>query len=605
MSNPQNDPPVPETAQADPHPDQPVHQNSNTAKESKPRKPVRLWPGVAILALQWTAIIVIYLIMPEPGFIPVLAGFIGGVLLLIWWLFFSRALWVERIGIILLMVLAVMVTKRLVHPSISGGGMGMLMPILTVPFLSIALVASVAAGRRLATWPRRGVMAAAVLVACAVLMPIRTGGITTRGSQDLHWRWTMTPEERLLTQTEEPAPPAANLASTSAGSQPQWPGFRGSNRDSVLRGVQIETNWAQKPPVEIWRRPVGPGWSSFSVSGKYFFTQEQRGDNEVVSCYEIATGKPVWRHNDAARFYESNAGAGPRGTPTLSNGRVYTIGATGIVNALDASNGAVIWTRNAANDTNAKIPHWGFASSPLIVNDTVIVATSGVLAAYDAANGNPRWVGPAGKGGYSSPHLATLDGVEQVLFMNGEGVMSVAAADGKLLWKHAWSSDGIVQPALSTDGGVLIGSGSGMANVGLVNVAVAHQDGAWTTKERWKSEGLMPYFNDFVILKDHAYGFDGSGLACIDLKTGTAKWASERYANGQVILLADQELLLVLSEKGELALAKATPDQFVEVAKFQALQGKTWNHPVVAGDTLLVRNSEQMAAYRLTPRGGD
>ena len=268
--------------------------------------------------------------------------------------------------------------------------MGNLSYILAIPTLSVALVAWATASRRLAPGARAAAAAVAVLLGCLPWMLVRTGGIDANGKSDFHWRWTPTPEDRLLAQADEPkplapapaeipapaavaspedkidsaaAPAAARVEPAAAARSPtrpaEWPGFRGPDRDGVVHGVQIETDWSQSPPVEMWRRPIGPGWSSFAVSGDLLYTQEQRGDDEVVSCYRLSTGEPVWRHRDATRFWESNGGAGPRGTPTLSNGRVYTLGATGILNALDAANGAVVWSRNAASDTNAKIPDVG------------------------------------------------------------------------------------------------------------------------------------------------------------------------------------------------------------------------------------------------------
>ena len=217
----------------------------------------------------------------------------------------------------------------------------------------------------------------------------------------------------------EPAvlPPAPAEAETGA----DWPGFRGPHRDDIVPGVRIKTDWTASPPVALWRRPIGPGWSSFAVRGDLIYTQEQRGPDEVVACYKLTTGEPVWAHRDPARFWESNGGPGPRATPTLSNGRVYTFGATGILNALDARDGAVVWSRNAASDTGMKTPQWGFASSPLVVDDLVIVATAGQLVAYDLATGARRWTGPAHGVSYSSPHLLTIDGVAQILLLSEAG----------------------------------------------------------------------------------------------------------------------------------------------------------------------------------------
>jgi outer membrane protein assembly factor BamB len=310
----------------------------------------------------------------------------------------------------------------------------------------------------------------------------------------------------------------------------------------------------------------------------------------------------VWRHRDAVRFYESNGGPGPRATPTLSHGRVFALGATGILNALDARTGAVVWSRNAATDTKKAVPDWGVASSPIVFDDLVIAAVAGQLIAYEAVSGQPRWVGQSGGAGYSSPHLATIAGVPQVLLIRGSRTISVSPTDGKLLWEYSSGppAAGIVQPAVAGDDTILLATTDAMTGNGISRIAVSQGAAGWAVAERWTSRGLKPYFNDFVVHKGQAFGFDGAIMSCIDLENGERKWKGGRYGNGQLILLAEQDLLLVTTEEGELALVSATPDKFTEIARVPALHSKTWNHPVIVGDVLLVRNGEEMAAFRLS-----
>jgi outer membrane protein assembly factor BamB len=600
-----------------------------------PEKPLRLWPGVVIVIVQWLLWFVLPHVVPEAQLVSGLGGAAGGLAIVLWWLFFSRARWSDRVGAVVLAIVAVIATRPLLHRSIQAGGMGMLFFFSVIPGLSLAWVAGAVVGRRLAARSRRAVMAAAILLSCGVWTLLRTDGIISGGSQ-LAWRWTPTAEERLLARiaAEPPLPPPAAAPPTPpvpktpekpptvppvhrpasiprppapTETTAEWPGFRGPRRDGIVRGVRIQTDWSASPPVEVWRRPIGPGWSSFAVGGDLLYTQEQRGEDEIVGCYRASTGEPVWMHREATRFWESNGGPGPRATPTLSNGRVYALGATGILNALDAATGAVVWSRNAASDTGRTLPTWGFAGSPLVVGDVVIVATSGTLAAYDVATGEPRWVGPRHGGSYSSPHLATLGGVAQVLLLSPPGAVSVAPADGAVLWEHTWDTGNIVivQPALTAEGDVLIHALAMTGGAGLRRLAVTHGAAGWSVEERWTSRGLKPYFNDFVVHRGHAYGFDGSILACIDLADGQRKWKGGRYGQGQLVLLSDQDVLLVLSEEGELALVGATPDQFTELARVPVLQAKTWNHPALVGDVLLIRNGEEMAAFRLPLAAAD
>ena len=367
---------------------------THETNELEPRKPLRLWPGVIALAVQWLAWHGVALVDPAATPWGIMVSIYAGLAFLLWWLFSSRAPWAERLGALALMIVAIVATKRVVHASIAGGGMGFMLYMLAFPALNLAILAGAVVGRAMPAARRRATMAGAILLACTVFTLLRTGGMTGEGDLDLHWRWSATPEERLLAETADEPRVDATPAVVSAGAD--WPGFRGAQRDGVVRGVRIESDWSKSPPRELWRRPIGPGWSSFAVHGELVYTQEQRGEHELVSCYRLTTGEPVWSHRDAVRFWESNAGAGPRGTPTLHGERVYALGATGIVNALEAASGAVVWSRNAAADTETTVPDWGFASSPLVIDDLVVVATSGRLAACAVASGEPRWLGPAG-----------------------------------------------------------------------------------------------------------------------------------------------------------------------------------------------------------------
>lgn len=594
---------------------------------------LRLWPGVAIVATQWALRFGLPVVMPDATMYAVMSGLAGWLALVVWWLLFSRAAWFDRVAAIVLMLGAMAAAWPFLDLSLQTGAMGLVYPMLAVPGLCLAFVIWAAASRGWSPAVRRATMAVAIVLPCFAWTLARTGGFTGGFENDIAFRWAPTPEDRVLAMPDDtpavvpvsPAPtpattpvasngtPSLTSVATAADPTPDatpavegvnasldWPGFRGRERDGIVRGVRIATDWSASPPKELWRRPIGPGWSSFAVHGDVFYTQEQRGQDETVAAYRVSTGAPVWKHRDAARFWESNAGAGPRGTPTLGNGRVYALGATGILNVLDAATGRAVWMRNAGTDSNTRVPEWGFSASPWLVDDLVIVAAAGKLVAYDAATGTLRWIGPDGGPGYSSPHLLTIHGVPQILLLDAKGATSVSPADGKKLWDVAVTSGGmaspIVQPAMTADGDVLITAGD---ITGLHRIAVAKSGSEWSATSRWSTNGLKPYFNDFVVHDGFAYGFDGSLLACIDLADGKRRWKGGRYGSGQLVLLPDQDLLLVLGEEGDLALVSATADKFTELGKVPAISGKTWNHPVLVGDILLVRNGEEMAAFRL------
>ncbi len=561
-------------------------------------KPLRLLPGVVIAIMLLLIRYVIPEIAPGALYAGVFGGIFGGLAVVIWWIFFSRAPGFERWFAPVLMIAALLATSQILDRSIATANVGLMFPMFSIPVLAIVFVVWAVATRNLSNRLRRATMVATILVASGFWALLRTDGMDSEVHHDLAWRWAKTPEERFLEKAGNELTKIV-LDSAVMATEAEWPGFRGPDRNGIVRGMKFGTDWTKSPPVEIWRRSVGPGCSSFAVHGALLFTQEQRGDYEMVTCYSLETGDPLWRHSDSTRFWDSHAGPGPRSTPTLSKGRVYTLGATGILNVLDERNGTLIWSRDAASDTKVQIPGWGYTSSPLVVDSTVIVAIAGNLAAYDIVTGNPRWIGPDGGESYSSPHLMTIDNVKHILFMNKAGVTSRKPYDGKVLWDLPESGVRVIQPALINENDILVDAGDAK---GVRRISIKNGSGDCTIEELWTSNKLRPNHNDLVVHKGHAYGFEGPGLICMDISNGDRKWRGGRYG-GQFLLLADQDLLLILSEEGELALVKADPERFEELARFPAIEGKTWNHPVLVNDVLVVRNTQEMAAFRLALEG--
>ncbi len=557
---------------------------------------LRLWPGVLLALLLVGARFGLPLVSSDLSMPAMMASLGFAAAILLWWLFFSRARIVDRVLAPVLIAASALVVRPFLDESMETAGYGQLYWVFSLPLLCVALVvwASFFGGRSPAG--RRIAMAVVLLLTAGAWTAVRFDGTDGGFDADLSLRWTKTAEDRLVAAGDSAPAVSEGVASIDTGGG--WSAFRGPERDSRISNLRIATNWEASPPVEMWRRSIGPGWGSFSVRGDLLYTQEQRGDEEVVATYRVSNGEPVWKHRDRVRFWEAIGGAGPRATPTLAGNIAYALGATGILNALDAENGSLVWSRNTVEDTGAVIPDWGVSGSPMVLGDTVYVAASGALAAYDAATGTPRWIGePTSGESYSSPHLFKTEESQQIVLLDSEGVKAVDPSDGSPLWNHSWPGAPIVQPAFTDNGDILVSASeqSGLRRLAVTGSAAA----GWSAQEQWTSIRLKPYFNDFVVHEGYAYGFDGRILAAMDLVDGKRVWKGGRYGNGQLVLLADQGLLLVLSEDGDLALVSATPDGFEELSLVPALEGKTWNHPVVVGRVLLIRNGVEMAAFRL------
>jgi outer membrane protein assembly factor BamB len=593
--------PVPSDQQEFPAPAAPA--------QGAPQSPLRLrlWPGVVILVVQW-------LIISIPAWVaPVtIAHFMGWFLgpmvgagaLAVWWLFASRVGRVDRWLPLLVCAGAGVATWLLSDPSVGWTGL----VIYALPAATTAWVLWLVATPYL-RWPiRRAGLLVLPTLAWLCFILVRYEGATGSLSANFRYRWSPTTEEQFLAEAAAgKVMGSSSSASTSAPLvlQPgDWPGFRGPERDSRLKGVRIATDWKAHPPRRLWHHLVGPGWSSFAVVGTHVFTQEQWADEEVVVCYDANSGDKIWAHPDRTRFSELMGGVGPRATPTFHDGKLYAQGATGRLNCLDAASGRVLWSHDVAADSGATLPQWGFSASPLVAQGMVMVfagAPGKSVLGYNAKTGDLAWSAGEGQFSYCSLHPVRVAGVEQVVIATDRGLTAFLPTKGEVLWQHDWPLSGgmarVVQPTPLGDSDFLIGASFG---VGTRRVHVRHDGDNWTSQEVWTTRAIKPYFNDLVIHGDHLYGFDSSFLTCVSLNDGKGKWRARDYGSGQVLLLADQQLLLVLGEQGEVALVDAVADAHRERARFQAIEGKTWNHPVVAHGKLFVRNAKEAACFELT-----
>jgi outer membrane protein assembly factor BamB len=569
-----------------------------------PLRPLRSWPAALLLVGLWT---VSWLprFFEEAAPPIMMAGMMGPLLfvllILVWWVFLSRATVAEKVLGLLGLALIITVTSLLADKSIQGFGM----VIYALPCGITAFAAGLVLLGRMTSRKRTWIALLAALFAFGFWDLVRTDEIWGDFQTARSWRWEPTAEERFLASLDErqvagEGEPPAEIS--AAIDDAPWPAFRGPKRRGVQPGVVLSENWQTRPPRELWRVRIGPGWSSFSVADDRLFTQEQRGDEEVVSCYDASTGTQLWVHADQSRFWEAVGGAGPRATPTLHQGMLFALGAKGLLNRLDPATGEQIWEADINADAGREPPTWGYASSPLVTHDVVIVHAGGDgdkgLLAYDVEAGELRWSVPAGDHSYSSPQLSELDGRTCVLMLTNQGLTFVDPAEGKLLGQYDWRFAGyrVVQPLVVGESSVLLGTPMG---TGTRRIEVRFRDDELVAEQEWTSRRMNPYYNDYVAHEGYLYGFDNNIFACVDLETGERVWKQGRYGNGQVLLLPDADQLLVTSEDGELVLLRATPDTHEELARYQVLEGRTWNHPVLVGNRLYVRNGEEAACYEM------
>jgi hypothetical protein len=563
-------------------------------------RPLRIWIPLLLLPLMVVARYV-SVWFPELPMVWMVGAFVPsllGLLILAWWVLLSRAWWVERVvGLV-----GVTAALALVIAGLDPTMLGPPIIVLTMPTALAAFAIALVLLSQMRSFQRTvwAVVVSGLVAGFSLLLT--NEGASGDFSFGFSWRWQPSPEQVFLAKRESSKSEGPVKEPTAEAFQnPPWPGFRGPLREGVQRGVRFSSDWNRNPPEQLWRIPVGPAWSSFAVAHGFVLTQEQRGESEVIACYDADNGREVWAQGIRSRFFDALGGLGPRSTPTVADGSIYALTAEGQLVALNALDGAIRWQVDVRQLTGKNPPMWGYSCSPLVHNDLVVIHAVGDrddgIMAFDTETGAARWSVPADKDSYSSLHLTRYFDQEQLVFLGETGALFLEPATGRRLLHHEFKIAGYraLQPAVIDDRRMVFTSeyaGSRMIELQATEDGLA-ADEIWTTRQ------IKPDFNDLVVHDGFLYGFDGAVFTCIDVKDGSRRWKKGRYGKGQVVLLADPGLLVVISEQGELVVLQANPDEHIELYSKDVLEGKTWNHPVVVGDRLYLRNAREAVCFRL------
>jgi outer membrane protein assembly factor BamB len=429
------------------------------------------------------------------------------------------------------------------------------------------------------------------------------GTVSGNGLPRLVWRWT--PSQAPLSNV----PPTDTLRTNPLDSTRDIldsPQFLGPNRNGIITGIKLAGDWTATPPKQLWRQPVGAGWSAFAVVGNRAYTQEQRGESECVTCYELLSGHLLWVHSNSVHFDQWQGGDGPRATPTVDQGQVFAMGATGVLDCLDAITGQRLWSHNVLSENHLANLTWGVSVSPLVFEDTVVVTgglTNGsTVLAYRRSTGEPLWRSGSDKADYASPVLAMLAGKRLVLSVNAASLTAHDPITGELLLNHPWSNDKwpkASQPVVIGSDRVFLSAGYG-TGCELLRIQMG-SNGKLVATQLWHNLRMKTQFNSAVARDGFLYGLDDGSLACIEIATGERKWKEGHYGSGQTLL--EDDLVIVQSELGPVFLVQVKPDGCRELGRIAALSSKTWNYPTLAGKYLLVRNNQEMACYELPLAG--
>lgn len=388
----------------------------------------------------------------------------------------------------------------------------------------------------------------------------------------------------------------------TADAAPGWPQWRGAGRDAVSTERGLVDGWGPAGPRIVWRTGIGAGYSGVSVEDGRLYTLWDDGATQYLFCLDASSGKLLWRRELGPSF-DNPYGNGPRSTPLLHRQSVFAVGTQGRLIAADRETGELLWKHDLVREYAAELPAYGYASSPMVTGGRLIVEVGGADAAFmafEADTGRVAWATQKDAPAYSSPIEISVGEVRQVVFWSAGGLHALAPDDGGLLWKFDWETPcpasgaplNTGTPIFIAPDRVFLSSASGAA---VLRISQRH--GSWDVETVWRSEAMRSDVNTAVLLGSYIYGFDRGFLQCIDVRTGEVLWKARGFGRGS--LIAADGKLLVLGERGNVAIVDASPEGFVEKASAEVLDGRNWTSPSLAAGKLYLRNHEELVCVDL------
>ncbi len=375
-----------------------------------------------------------------------------------------------------------------------------------------------------------------------------------------------------------------------------WPQFRGENRDGMSSETQLLTQWPEAGPKELWRNPIGEGYSAVTVVGNRIYTmyaaETEEKFMEFAAALDTANGQELWR-TALCEKYDTEFGNGPRATPTVDGDLVFVFTARGNLAALNTEDGSIVWQHDAPEEFGSKIPGWGFSQSPLVDGDMVVIEIGGTenksTYAFDRKSGEVKWTYDSGRVGYNSALPLDIGGASQYVCILRDKLVGLSP-EGTELWNHPWpSGECHAMPVFIAPNRIFA---SGVEGVGA---ALLEIDDSMAVKEVWQTNRMRNHFSTSIYHQEHIFGFDNATLKCIQVDDGSVKWAKRGLGKGSMIYANKQ--LLVLSDRGLLLLLDATGDKYTEKGKVQALKGRCWTAPSLSNGKLYLRSQDEIVCY--------